>query len=460
MRIRFFLIIFSVLTVVAVGATFLHGYLLHRERLELLDGQVREAATALLDSEINRARNLDLDRVEEILSEELGESRIGKFFVIRNAAGEILFENNSATLLPWREIPENPQWVTIQEKGMFLRVLNLKLPKIPDRTLQVGIVMEQSLLQPTYFSFTNLAFVGIIFVLGLGAAWGLTSTLMRPISRLVEFISGIVQDSALTLPPLPRGLARLAAHQRNDELSRLVDSFGHLLEKINRGQKLSRAWSYQMAHELKTPLAIAEGEITGAQRSGELGAERAGRLRAELMAASETVTAFLTWAELEASAGRPSLYAVSAEKTLSGLQQRLTARFGNRITLKVAQDFYVLAGVQHLEHLLLNLIQNALLYSPTETPVHVEIAQRRRIEIRDFGPGISPKVLERLGDPFNRGDHSPNGGHGLGLAYVSSVCKLYGWRIALHAADPGTCIVLEFPSNEDEESSHGERSKA
>lgn len=449
MRLRFFSIIFLVLTVVALGATLLHGFLLKKERLDLIDQQVRDTATALLDSEINGVRMLQFERIEEILSEELGETRIGKFFVIRDASGQEIFESTSAKLLPIPDIPRSPRWVTIEEKGKFIRILNLTLPRMPDRTLQVGVLVESSLLSPRYLSVTNLAFMGFIFLLGLGLAWGLTSSLLRPISRFVDHISNITKETSLSLPPIPMELVSLKKNAgKNDELSRLIDSFSELVNKVNRSYKLSRAWSYQMAHELKTPLAIMEGEIVQARRSGTIGQNTSDRLLDELMEASETVTAFLTWAELEGTSSQSNLYAVSAKNALVDIQKRVTGGL-SLLKVEIQQDFYVLAAPQHFEHLLLNLIQNAFNYSPKDTSIEVVSLAPRTLTICDRGPGIPSLVIDRLGEPFNKGTSSglKSSGHGLGLAYVFSVCRLNGWQLSISSTKEGTKVTVSFPES-------------
>lgn len=433
----------------ALFATLLHGRLLRNDRLARVDNQVREAANILLASDLNRYREVEFEKVDKILSDELGESRIGKLFVIRDLSGKIIFQSVGAKLLPIKNIPYDSEWITLYNREKLIRVLNIPLPNIPDRTLQVGLVVDNSLISPAYFSPGNLFFVGSIFLLGWITAWALTSTLLRPISQLVNFISSISPESALALPPLPKELARFKhVPKKRDELRRLVDSFSSLMEKVNRGYKLSRVWSYQMAHELKTPLAIMEGEIANARKTGEIKPELAQALLKELMEASETVTEFLTWAELEGASTQKNLYAVSARTILCDIQRRLANKFNGRLVVNVENDFYVLSNLQHFEHLLMNLVTNALLYSPLGTPVEISSPAPQMIRIADRGPGMPRQVLERIGEPFNRDDSvrsTRTKGHGLGLAYVHSVCKLYAWKIDISSSAQGTEIYLRFP---------------
>ncbi|MGZ3695293.1 MAG: sensor histidine kinase [Bdellovibrionota bacterium] len=449
MRARFFWIIFSVLTIVALGATLLHGQLLKNDRILRMDWQLREAANALQDSNFASSQTIDSLRGDNIINELLADSRIGKLFVVRDKSGRPIFESASVTLLSIKDIPRSPEWISMYRNGKFIRILNLQVRNFPDRTLQVGLVVDNSLISPAIFSGGNFFFVGSIFLLGSISAWALTSTLLRPISQFVNFITSISHESSLGIPALPKELLGFRSTQKKgDELRRLLDSFSSLIEQVNRGYKLSRIWSYQMAHEMKTPLAIMEGEISNALKRGELKPELATALQQELMEVSETVTEFLTWAELEGASAQKNLYAVSAHTTLVDIKRRLTTKFGGRLEIEIASDFYVLSNIQHFEHLLMNLITNALLYSPGETAVEVYSPAPQTIRIVDHGPGFPQAVLERIGEPFNRDDSvrtTPAKGNGLGLAYVRSVCRLYDWKFEINSSISGTEINLLFP---------------
>ncbi|MBX3020222.1 MAG: HAMP domain-containing histidine kinase [Bdellovibrionales bacterium] len=443
------------ISVVVVGTTVLHGKFLRREKEALIDQQVRETATALLDSELGDLRKVEFEKVESILSEELGENRIGKFFVIRNNAGEILFESAGAKLLPISELPRKPRWITIQEKGKYIRLLNLSLPKIPDRTLQVGLVIGQELLSPGYFSRANLFFTAAIMLGGLFLAWMLTTMLMRPISWLSNFIGLAAQDSGqkLELPPLPKDLKSFVTKSNSkDELVGLLAGFENLIERVNRDYKMSRVWSYQMAHELKTPMALIEAKITEGQRLGAIKDPLAKDILMEVFEISETITAFLAWAELENSTGQKRLFVVSIAKVLQGLRQRFEVTFPGRIEIRITEDFNVMTNIQHLEHAVGNIILNALIYSTLETKVVIE-SSANSIRVHDLGSGIPTTVVERLGEPFNKGSHSTlseSKGHGLGLALVQSICRIYEWRLNISTGSNGSCVSIAFPAIQSE----------
>lgn len=438
------------------GSVALHSLILRQERIRLIDDQVRETAATLLDSEFAELKKAEYGRAEEIISEELGESRIGKFFVVRNDAGDVLFQSSSAHVLALEQIAREPQWVTMEDEERYIRVLNLKLPRIPGRTLQVGVVIDRDLLSPSYFSAPFLLFFITTISLGLLVAWFLTSTLLRPIHALADFVGEAATDAskAKELPPLPEGLRSSAKSEGSgDEFHKLSAGLEFLISKINKGYQLSRLWSHQMAHELKTPMAIVEAEIANALRDGKIDSEVASSLRAEIHQVSETISSFLAWAEVENSKGHKNLFAIRASKLVANQVKRFNHKESGRLRVDVQGDFYVLSSLQQAEQVLQNLISNALTYSPATEPVAVEVLEQK-IRVSDRGPGIPQQVLMRLGEPFNRGDgpiESRSGGHGLGLAFVQSVANLHHWDLNIRSDQSGTVIEIGFPKIQDEE---------
>ncbi len=453
MRVRFFLIILILLSLVSTVSIVLNAYQVRSERRQLIDQQVRETAINLLDSELSTIRQVDLDRADKIISAELGESRFDKFFVIRNQAGDVLFKSENAHWLEEIGLDRGPQWLTITRNGKYVRVLNLALPSIDDRTLQVGLIIDEQFVSLPLVSKGSLIFFVVILFFGFAIAWISTAILLRPVTELSRFVTLAAEKTSVSLrvPEPPESLSRGASvlgWSIFDEFSRLIVGLGELIQKINRNYKVSRFWTYQLAHELKTPLSLLSVEIENAEISGQIRENLGSTLKCEITRATNVVSSFLNWAELEHSNPQKMLYANRLSKVLGDIQMRLRGKYGDRLQMDLKEDLEVLAHPVHLEHLCLNLISNALAY--TQASVIVTI-QNRRLSIRDFGPGIPNMVLARLGEPFNRGPNSggDGSGHGLGLAWAASVAKLYGWKFEIVACEtpPGTEIQLEFPAH-------------
>ncbi len=451
MRNRYFFTILVVLLIVTLGTVALHSRFLQQERLRLIDQQVRETASALLNSELADLGKIDLQRADEIISEELGENRVGKFFVVRNAKGDVLFESMSAKVLPLSDLPQSPQWLTIRGRGKFIRVLNLQLPRIPDRTLQVGLLLDEELIVPSYFSPSSALFATVVLTLGLLASAFLTAFLLRPIARLESYISAAANRSPSqpVIPPLPKELLeRYSGGLVRDEFHHLLVGLGKLIDRVNGNSSRLRLWTYHMAHELKTPLSRLMLELEGLQAgpSSPAAQERNKAIGSEVSRISDTVGSFLGWAEIEDGARPQTVYAVKLAQTLELLLGSLPERDAARIEFPARTDLVAFATPAHVEQVFSNLIVNALKYSDPKTPIVIEM-RGDRVSFRDRGPGIPAPVLERLGEPFNRGGErsSARRGHGLGLAWVLSIARLYGWKVSFESAATGSDVSLSFP---------------
>lgn len=441
------------IALVIIATTILHGQFLRRQKLALIDQQARQTAAVLLGSGLNGLQNLTFDRVESIISEELGENRVGKVFVIRNNAGTVLFESPGAKELRIAEIAQFPHWITVHRKGRIVRLLNLSLPRVPDRTLQVALVLDEDFLSAQYFARENLFFTSLIMAIALLVAWVLASLLMKPVSRLSAFVARAGRDSAAgrTLPELPKDLRRFSAAR--DEFADLLRGFETLIRRVNHDHKMSRLWSYQMAHELKTPMALIEALVAEDRTRSEISSTTANAILKEVFGVSETITSFLTWAETENAAPNKRLFVSHASKLVSDVQTRLEAGFRGRTQIHVVQDFQILTNLQHFDQALTNLVVNALVYSKEPDPVILEI-NAPSIRVIDQGPGVPSGVLERLGEPFNRGERTPpvseRKANGLGLALVHSLCRLYRWQLQFHHHGAGTAVEIRFPPIEPE----------
>jgi signal transduction histidine kinase len=108
---------------------------------------------------------------------------------------------------------------------------------------------------------------------------------------------------------------------------------------------------------------------------------------------------------------------------------------------------------QRLEQLVTNLVENALRYSPPESPIVVRVredADAVRVEVEDRGIGIPQESLPQLFTPFFRARNAAEhyaGGLGLGLAICREIVERHGGRISARSDGPGegTCFTVTLP---------------
>lgn len=211
-----------------------------------------------------------------------------------------------------------------------------------------------------------------------------------------------------------------------------------------------------VSHDIRTPLAtivgaastvLAKPELARAEQSSLLTgihgeAERLSRLVSHLLDLTrlqseefELVTEPYPLEELVQSA---------LDRLAGPLSARPVAFTHPEAVLSVRADGLL------IEQALLNLLENALKFSPPESPITIELSaqgQWARIELSDRGPGLPPDQVERVFERFFRlEDGQRAGGAGLGLALVRTIVHLHGGRVsALNRPEGGASFRIELP---------------
>jgi len=281
-------------------------------------------------------------------------------------------------------------------------------------------------------------------------------------------------DDVLHLVALARdkGLPQRGSWQRPDgdlALRVLPGSDGWvavLLEGRNplqRQLQRQEAWVGDVAHELRTPITalMLVGDSLAARLEGQPQAQLlVERLLKELRRLQELVSDLLALSRLEntpvAEANRQS--AVDPRDVLGSVWAVLEPLASQRdvgLCVNPGRDQARLAAVDpsRLHQALLNLLDNALRFSPDGSRIEVELEHRDRwclISVRDHGPGLSASDLERMFERFYRGDPSraraPRVGSGLGLPIVRQIALSQGGMVrARNHPEGGAQLELLLP---------------
>lgn len=422
------------------------------ERLMFLDEQIRQTATSVVESKLSELKTYDDDEAEEIISEELGPQRIGKFFIVRNADGDILFETQNISLIEV-EIPQDSKWVTVKTSKHFIRALNLSLPRYPTRTLQVGAIVDANFISLAYLSKRSYVAILVILIVIFILTWLLSSSLFAPVGALAQYLNQVTKnlDDQAEVAPVPKSLGSLEnknSRYSQDEFTTLLNAINDMATKLNVSRKFMRSWTFQMAHELKTPLTILNRDFEIISERYKIDKMHIQEVQRSIGKLSQTISSFLDWAELTGRQIPENLFVVNIEDVVVGCANNLNKVFGDRITLHEKENFKVLCNPLHLEQLISNILSNALKYS--EGPIALSY-QSNTLTIKDEGPGIPQDVLSRMGSPFNTSSSavSKQKGVGLGLAWIKTICDLYRWGFQFKV-EPGTTVEIRFPALESE----------
>lgn len=265
-------------------------------------------------------------------------------------------------------------------------------------------------------------------------------------------------DGEITLRHQGRILdLRLQSFDVTDERGQLLGR-GQLWLDVTRDKELDRIRSALVAtvsHELRTPLAAIKGNLSSLLADdvtwdAETEREFLQVALAETDRLSTLVTDLLDLSRIEAG----TLVVRREPCTLRELVSRAAARArpGDRLHLDLPPTLPLLhIDVPRIEAVLRNLIENAVKYSPPDSPIRLSAEQvdgHVLIRVVDSGPGIPPEHRQKIFDRFyriNSGLARPTGGAGLGLAICKGFVEAHGGKIWVEPREDGAEFALTLP---------------
>ena len=224
-----------------------------------------------------------------------------------------------------------------------------------------------------------------------------------------------------------------------DELTGLAATLDHLLERIAASRRHEQRFAGDVAHELRTPVAGLRGraELALRARGPDADAEREQALRtviAQTERLDGTIDALLAVArhELDPSAGVVDLATVA--QSFDGVE------VDARADLPTAA-----AEPDIVRRALAPLVDNARRHARSRVVLELAASDGAvEVRVRDDGPGLDPRLRNRVFEPGVRGEYADGGGAGLGLALSRRLARSCGGDVV--AGDgPGGCFVLRLP---------------
>ncbi|MBW4661147.1 MAG: HAMP domain-containing protein [Drouetiella hepatica Uher 2000/2452] len=280
-----------------------------------------------------------------------------------------------------------------------------------------------------------------------GGAWGLSGRALRPIRRLTAAIQQV------TVAGLDQQIHLGAT---DVEFVELIQVFNQMLERLERSFKQASRFSADAAHELKTPLAILQGELEQALYHAEPGSEvqqNLSNLLDEVRRLSGIVRKLLLLSL--ADAGQMSLHKV--EVNLSELLAVIVEDMellAPHLTLEadVASDLWVWGDRDLLTQVLQNLVSNAIKYNLPNGWIRIQARQRLSVQVTISNASNTMPLSDRprIFDRFYRGDPARTRkveGIGLGLSLSREIARAHNGDLVLDSAPEGqTALTLSLPS--------------
>jgi signal transduction histidine kinase len=298
--------------------------------------------------------------------------------------------------------------------------------------------------RPGYlFPFAFLAFVLLVFAIGWGAR-----SLRRMLTPLDELYNASERVAG--------GDYSVRVQEKGPpEIHSLMRSFNSMAGRLQVSDQQRRNMLADISHELRTPITVIQGNVEGIL-DGLYPADEA-RLKSiieETQILSRLVDDLRTLALAESGAlhlkHEPTNLGELIRDAVSGFETQAKEK-DVKIELWLANVEDANVDPQRLHEVLMNLLSNALRYSPRGGEVRISLSESEvggtrsvTISVKDSGPGIDPTILPHVFDRFYKS--SDSGGMGLGLSIAKYLVEAHDGKIGAESEPgQGTTISVTIP---------------
>jgi len=290
---------------------------------------------------------------------------------------------------------------------------------------------------------------------------------LLPLTVLVTGGTGIFLVQ-LTLKPVHQMIAtihqikaenlklRLNIPGTKDEIEALAVTFNDMISRLDEAFTSQRQFMEDISHELKTPLSVLKGELEVTLKRIRSAQEYETTLHSsleEVNRLARIVENLLVLARFDAKTASlqtmPLDLSILIKESVEDIrlladQKQIALQFNDARTADVFVD------KNQIKRLILNILDNAIKYTPTGGSISVDLCQQKYtvdIDISDTGIGIPENELPYIFDRFYRVDKSrSSSGFGLGLSIAKSIVKAHGGEIYARPNTPqGTIFTISFP---------------
>jgi len=256
---------------------------------------------------------------------------------------------------------------------------------------------------------------------------------------------------------------RLEVSNPRDELGTLALSFNELLDRLEKSFEQQRRFVADASHELRTPVAILQGEtevtLSRTDRAPEEYRETLSILKDESHRLAHIIEDLFTLTRADAGQYPLQLREVYLDELAADVLRRtrsLAIAKGITLTSSIEPELLLRADEDLLRRMLLNLLDNAIKYTPASGKVNVECRREGKelvLRVTDTGTGIPAELQSRIFERFFRADKARSrsegdtGGAGLGLSIATWIAEAHYGRLELTRSNSsGTTFTARLPA--------------
>ena len=327
------------------------------------------------------------------------------------------------------------EYVTVQQMEMHRSVMTYMNPGSQEQAVMMGI-SEQHFLTSVHQS---LIWVGVaLLVAGLAASYALARSITTPLRKLSTAAFEIERGNFAQKVPVAS----------NDEVGSLALIFNSMAETLDNNSKLRQQFLANIAHELRTPLAVIQGHLEG-MIDGiiEPNHKQLTSLHEEAVRLSRLIKDLKDLSLAEVHQLSLEVKAIAVNQTVEQAIYMLKPLADEKqivIEQNLTQGLpLITADADRICQLFYNLVTNAIRYTASggQVIISTELTKLEKkdwvkVTVADNGPGIDAADLPHVFDHFYRGEKSrdrKSGGTGLGLAIVKQLAEIHGGKVLVES---------------------------
>jgi heavy metal sensor kinase len=393
--------------------------------------------------------------VEDLYAPEAND----RFIRITRGDGTVLFESQASRnpragseIPPLRQLPASPSWreVRLPEGGSLVigTVIHRSVNgtryavEVGARTAPIDAALRRLLIALA----TGLPVAIAIAVIG---GFLLVHRALVPMERIARKAEEITQHNLSE---------RLPVERTGDELERLSLSLNHMISRLEEAVQGHKRLVADASHELRTPLTVMRGELESMAADPQTSRgtrEMLASLLEEVERLAAVVDGLLALSRLdtgEASAAWVKFDLAELVATTADQMSLLAEDKSISVACDAPQGVIVEGNRARLKQVVVNLLDNAIKYTQKGGTVRLKVASQNGqpvLEVSDTGIGIPPEAVPHLFERFYRVERSRSreqGGAGLGLSIVKSICAAHGAAVEVESTpEQGSRFCIRFP---------------
>ena len=413
---------------------------LNKQLGQLLDEQFRAVATAL-EEEAE-----DLDELAQRGTVTFFEVKQGERLIYRTAGWEragldqVLAAPRPGSVWSARAADGRPyrlRWQNVQRNGQSYRV---------------AVAVSARTLHGTLRTLAAILLLGLPFALSIALLGGsfLAGRVLAPIQAITAKAREITAERLSERLPVPNP---------DDEIGRLAAVVNDLLTRLDGSFQRLRRFTADASHELLTPLTAIRsvGEVALQEpREPEKYRDALGSILEETGRLSQLLDDLLTLTRADGGhvvPGRERITLATLVREVVDIVRVLAEDKDQVLQMTLSESIQVDANPRTLRQAVLNLLDNAIKYTPAGGEIRVAVRQgadsRAVLEVADNGPGIAPEHHSRIFERFYRVDpsRSVQRGVGLGLSIAQWAVEANGGRIEVESkSERGSTFRIVLPA--------------